>query len=191
MIALLLAAAAAQAPNVERIIFVRHGEKPAGNFGQLTCQGLNRSLELPRVLLARYGKPDFIFAPDPKQLPNNPHRSKYDYLRALATIEPTAIQLSLPVNTQFDTEQSMELVKALETPQYAHALVFIAWQHTLIVEMARALLKDAGNAEVQVPDWAEGDYDGIFVLEIAQGKATFKRETEGLDGLSPLCPAQK
>ena len=26
---------------VETIVFVRHGEKPEGGFGQLSCQGLN------------------------------------------------------------------------------------------------------------------------------------------------------
>lgn len=51
----------------ETLIFVRHGEKPADNSGQLTCKGLNRALALPDVLLNRYGKPDFIFAAGPKE----------------------------------------------------------------------------------------------------------------------------
>ena len=44
-------------------MFIRHGEKPANDDGQLTCQGLNRALALPAVLTAKFGKPDFIFAP--------------------------------------------------------------------------------------------------------------------------------
>ena len=31
-------------------MFLRHGEKPSGGYGQLTCQGLNRSLALPDIL---------------------------------------------------------------------------------------------------------------------------------------------
>jgi hypothetical protein len=37
----------------ETLIFVRHGEKPANDSGQLTCKGLNRALALPDVLLDR------------------------------------------------------------------------------------------------------------------------------------------
>ena len=41
---------------------LRHGEKPLLGLGQLTCKGLNRALALPQVLLAKFGKPSFIFA---------------------------------------------------------------------------------------------------------------------------------
>jgi hypothetical protein len=34
----------------EQIVVFRHGEQPAGGYGQLTCRGLNRALALP----ARY-----------------------------------------------------------------------------------------------------------------------------------------
>ena len=44
---------------------MRHGEKPSGGYGQLTCQGLNRSLALPDVLLAKFGKPTYLYAPNP------------------------------------------------------------------------------------------------------------------------------
>ena len=49
----------------ETIVMVRHGEKPLQGLGQLTCKGLNRALALPNVLIGRYGKPDFIYAPNP------------------------------------------------------------------------------------------------------------------------------
>ena len=49
----------------ETIVLLRHGEKPPGGLGQLTCKGLNRALALPSVLIGRYGKPDFIYAPNP------------------------------------------------------------------------------------------------------------------------------
>jgi len=34
----------------ETIVFMRHGEKPSDGYGQLTCQGFNRSLAIPTVL---------------------------------------------------------------------------------------------------------------------------------------------
>ena len=52
-------------PAVETIVFIRHGEKPEGGLGQLTCQGLNRSLALPAVIARMFGKQDAIFAPNP------------------------------------------------------------------------------------------------------------------------------
>ena len=39
---LLLVAADARAE--QTIVFLRHGEKPSGGYGQLTCQGFNRAL---------------------------------------------------------------------------------------------------------------------------------------------------
>ena len=54
---------------VETIVCIRHGEKPLLGLGQLTPRGLNRGLALPEVLLTKFGKPSFIFAPDPNKLP--------------------------------------------------------------------------------------------------------------------------
>jgi hypothetical protein len=71
---------------VETLVFVRHGEKPAEGLGQLSCKGLNRSLALPAVIAAKFGKPDAIFAPDPGQQKNDGGHPYY-YVRPLATIE--------------------------------------------------------------------------------------------------------
>ena len=47
---------------VETIVFIRHGEKPEGGFGQLNCQGLNRALALAPIIAKSFGRPDAIFA---------------------------------------------------------------------------------------------------------------------------------
>jgi hypothetical protein len=49
----------------QTIVFMRHGEKPSGGYGQLTCQGFNRALALQDVLVAKYGRPDYLYAPSP------------------------------------------------------------------------------------------------------------------------------
>src|SRR6266851_2438684 len=78
---------------VETIVCIRHGEKPPGALGQLTCRGLNRALALPAVLLAKYGSPQFIFAPNPtEKVDQKEHLEGYFYVRPIATIEPTAIR---------------------------------------------------------------------------------------------------
>src|SRR5436305_74785 len=82
---------------IETIVIMRHAEKPPGGLGQLTCQGLNRAIALPKVLNSKFGKPDFIFAPNPAvQVNEGGGKGKFYYVRPLATIEPTAISYSMP-----------------------------------------------------------------------------------------------
>src|SRR5580704_4442324 len=117
--------ASAQPATTETIVMVRHGEKPAAGLGQLNCQGLNRALALPRVIESKYGKPDFIFAPDPAKEKND-GGTKYDYVRPLATIEPTAIYFGLPVNASIGFSKTDDLHAALLAPQYKSSLVVVA-----------------------------------------------------------------
>ena len=84
----------------ETLVFLRHAEKPAAGLGQLTCQGLNRALALPTVLIGRYGMPDFVYAPNPNVKMIDSGQSYY-YVRPLATIEPTAIRAGKSVNTKY------------------------------------------------------------------------------------------
>ena len=98
---ILLAAAAGEAGAEQTIVFFRHGEKPSGGLGQLTCQGLNRALALPAVLAAKFDRPSYLYAPNPAVKMNDPAGGYLFYVRPLATIEPTAIQLGLSVNTRY------------------------------------------------------------------------------------------
>ena len=105
----------------ETIVFVRHGEKPPQGLGQLDYRGLNRALALPAVIQKSFGKPDAIFAPNPSDQKND-DGEHYDYVRPLATIEPTAIAFGMPVNTQIGYDDIKGLQKALEDPAYRDAL---------------------------------------------------------------------
>jgi hypothetical protein len=67
---------------IETIVFVRHGEKPLAGLGQLTCQGLNRALALPNVLITKFGKPNNIYAPNPTGKVDGP-ANNFDYVRLL------------------------------------------------------------------------------------------------------------
>jgi len=178
-------------PAVETIVCIRHGEKPPGGLGQLTNRGLNRSLALPKVLLKKYGKPQFIFAPNPiHKVDGNPG---YYYVRPLATIEPTAIQCGLPVNTEFGYDEIRQLEAELAKPQYQNATVFVAWEHGLLDKFAKNMVKDhAGDARA-VPAWPGAEYDMIFVFHITddngQKKFSFAVDHEGLNGLSDQYPS--
>jgi len=183
-------AAGVPKPNVETLVCIRHGEKPPGGLGQLTCRGLNRALALPNVLLAKYGRPQFVFAPNPTQKVDS--KDGYYYVRPLTTIEPTAIRCGLPVNTKFGFREIKRLEEELQKPAYQNATVFIAWEHGLLDDFAKALVKHHGGDPAQVPAWPEKDYDTIFVFKITkdagQESFSFTMEHEGLDNLSDTCP---
>jgi hypothetical protein len=180
----------------ETIVMLRHGEKPEGGLGQLTCKGLNRSLALPSLLISRYGKPDFIYAPDPaEQVDDGNNRPTYSYLRPLATIEPTAIRVGMPVNAQIGYTHIAELQKELLQPAYAHSLIFVAWEHIKLHDFAEEMLRRYGAGSAQVPDWPNSDYETIYVFHITRtGKdgaprATLDIQQENLGGtLKDTCP---
>ena len=179
---------------IETIVCVRHGEKPLSGLGQLTCQGLNRALALPPVLIRKFGQPNFIFAPDPNQVTHDPG-GEFCYVRPLATIEPTAIRCGLPVNTHFGYKDIAGLEEELTKPAYANATVFVAWEHKYLDEFVKDMVKSFGGDASQVPGWQWNDFDSIFVVRLAHGQggatATFDHDNEGLDHLSTDCPNPK
>ena len=137
---------------VETIICIRHGEKPKGGLGQLSCRGLNRALALPNVLLTKYGSPQFVFAPNPTQKVDG---DRYYYVRPLATIEPTAIRCGLPVDTEFGFKEIKGLETELQKSKYQSAMVFVAWEHVLLDDFVKDEVKAYGVDPAHVPDWPE------------------------------------
>lgn len=188
---LLAAAPAMAAPTTQTIVMLRHGEKPASGLGQLNCQGLNRALALPPVIEHMFARPAAIYAPDPSQAKMDDGKS-YDYIRPLATIEPTAVALGMPINAAIGLMQTDKLQHSLEAPGYRAATVLVAWEHHMIVRVARAIMAEHGGDPSTVPDWKGGDFDGIYVIRITwndgKGHAMFERQAQGLDGQSTTCP---
>ena len=176
--------------SVETLICIRHGEKPPGNLGQLSCRGLNRALALPEVLLKKFGQPQFIFAPNPTQKTDG--EPGYYYVRPLMTIEPTAIRCGLPVNTGFGYLEINGLEKELQKSSYQNATVFIAWEHNLLDIFVKDLVKEYGGNAASVPSWSGKDYDSIFVVKITRSAGhsavAFTIDHEGLNNLSDDCP---
>jgi hypothetical protein len=177
----------------QTIVMVRHGEKPDQGLGQLSCQGLNRALALPRAIEIKFGRPDAIFAPDPARQKND-RGTKYDYVRPLATIEPTAIYFGLPVNASLGFKEVDKLADTLLSPSYRRGVVIVAWEHTLIEETARRIVKRFGGDASRVPAWASADFDSIYVVRITHDAGTsavsFAVEREGLNGQPTTCPAR-
>lgn len=182
----LMAVAPVQA--AETIIFVRHGEKPAAGLGQLSCQGLNRALALPKALAAKFPTPTAIYAPNPADRKKD-HGVAFDYVRPLATIEPTAIALGMPVDTSVGMSRFANLRRRLTHPRFRDATVLVAWEHRQIVTVARDLLAHNGGDPATVPAWRDDDFGSIYVVTLDKGAAQFRIEQQGLDSLPAACPA--
>jgi hypothetical protein len=119
----------------------------------------------------------------------------YSYVRPLATIEPTAIRLGMPVNAQIGYLHIAELQKELLQPAYAHSLIFVAWEHIKLYEFAKQMLQSYGTNPAQVPDWPNSDYETIYIFHIARSgengapRATLEIQKEDLGPtLQDSCP---
>ena len=190
-------AAPAQTLGTETIVMIRHGEKPPAKArGQLDCQGLNRALALPSIL-ARYGKPAAIFAANPSKETSEgnplPFVTKYSYVRPLATIEPYAISLGMPVNAEIAATDIKGLQRELLKPEFANSLVVVAWEHIEARRFAEDMLKSFGQKDI-VPRWLNSDYETIYIFRITTGpdkKRTLNFSVEHEDlgkTLSDRCP---
>lgn len=190
VIALLLLAAAGAASAEETIVFFRHGEKPSGGYGQLTCQGLNRALALPAVLKGKFARPSYLYAPNPTVKISDAAGSFY-YVRPLATLEPTAIQLGLSVNTGKGYNDISGLQSLLINSAKADATIFVAWEHLYLQKIVQNIMNMYGGGGV-VPAWTSGDYDSLYIVKVDYSGGTvaarFERDSEGLNGQPTTCP---
>jgi hypothetical protein len=186
----LLTAGGSYAYAEQTIVFFRHGEKPPAGLGQLTCQGLNRALALPAVLLGKFGQPDYLYAPNPAVKMSDPGGSYY-YIRPLATIEPVAIRAGKSVNSRYGYNDITGLRNILILPAKANTTIFVAWEHAYLVRVVQSIM-DAYGGGVRVPAWTTGDYDSLYIVRVnyANGtiQAEFSRDREGLNGLPTTCP---
>lgn len=185
------ASVAHAATTTETIVFFRHGEKPSGGYGQLTCQGFNRAIGLYDALIPRFGKPAYLFAPSPTPKIADPAGSFY-YVRPLATIEPMAIRLGLPVNAHYAYSDITSLVNAITSSSYASSRVFVAWEHAYLVKAVQMILNKY-SAGITAPAWTSGDYDGLYIVTLTNSNgyvtATFRRDYEGLNNQATSCPS--
>ncbi|WP_233980331.1 histidine phosphatase family protein [Pectobacterium versatile] len=171
----------------QTVVFIRHGEKPDNQSGQLTCKGLNRALALPEVLIPRFGHPDELFA-------SAPHQNKSgSSLRALSTLIPTAVGLSIPINLKYHADDVEEVSDELVSNRKDNHLTFVAWEHKNLVLIAKSVVKKVGGDASLIPDkWPGSDFDSIYVLTIDKSNdknpVSFRREQEALDGVAESCP---
>lgn len=167
--------------SVQTLVFLRHGEKPDNDSGQLTGKGLNRALALADLLISRYGRADALYAAAPKQ------RKLGHSLRSLQTITPVAVRLSLPVHLEFHAKETKALRDALLGKEHHQHTVFVVWEHDNLIKVVRDILKQTGGDYSDMPAWPRDDFDSLWVLSITRGKnetnIQFSQEKQGLNNL--------
>jgi hypothetical protein len=87
-------------------------------------------------------------------------------VRPLATIEPTAIRLGLPVNTDYSFSDIDGLRFELTRDKYQNARIFVAWEHVELERLVKQLVAQFNGDSGAVPKWDGKDYDGIYVVQI-------------------------
>ncbi|WP_285429387.1 histidine phosphatase family protein [Pseudomonas sp. lyk4-R2A-8] len=179
---------------VQTLVFLRHGEKPAGGLGQLNCQGLNRAMNLATVLPEKFGPANFVFAPNPtRNVEEGERDNSYSYIRPLMTISPSAIKLGLPVNINFSANDTSDLADELVEDKYHNATIYTAWSHGYLPELINKVASEAsGEKHTITDDWSGSDYDTLYVLTLTwhNGKASLlsRNYQQGLNDGDQACP---
>jgi hypothetical protein len=148
-----------------RIVLIRHAEKPKKG-DNLTCQGVNRSMQLTAVLHSRFGLPVAIYVPSMAFGDSTKHS------RMFQTIVPFAAKYNLPVCGKFAEDDTVQLAR---TAREQKGTVFIVWEHSRLPAIARCLgIKDT------TLHWSGDDYDSIWIITYHDGTASLQRSKEGL-----------
>lgn len=147
-----------------KIVIIRHGEKPKEG-DNLSCQGQNRALQLAAVLHAKFNLPDEIYVPALKSDDSTKHS------RMFQTVSPFAIKYNLPINSKYSADDNAKIAKSVFKK---NGLVLMVWEHNAIAALAGEL--GVHNA----PQWADADFDGVWVIDYQDGKATLAVDKEGI-----------
>ncbi len=143
------------------------------------------------MLIGKYGQPNYVFAAEPVENQDSAGVN-YWYMRALATIEPTAVAAGVTVNVKYDKSDISDVESELAKSKYASAVVYLAWEHTELDQLVvRISCRTTAATQAFVPAWPDTDYDSIFVVTLtrsgSQTNVAFVHDVEGLDGQSASC----
>ncbi len=156
---------AANAQKPLNVIIIRHAEKP-DKGDNLSCQGLNRAMQLPGVLVTQFGVPDYAYVPAPSV--GKTTKSG----RMMQTIWPLAVKYNLTVNSKYDVDQTSALAKNILKRS---GTVLVIWEHNNIADIAAAL-----GAKTKSLNWPGSDYDTIWKITIKGSKAILTTAKENL-----------
>lgn len=147
-----------------RVVIIRHGEKPdQGN--NLNCQGLNRAMQLPKVLFAKYGIASAVYVP----AINSGGKTKS--ARTFQTITPYAVKYGLNINSSYADDDYKDVVADV---MQRSGTVILVWEHNSINNLAQAFgLKKPVN-------WGGQDFDSIWVITFKNGQPVLTTDKESI-----------
>ena len=151
--------------NKLKVVIIRHGEKPADG-DNLSCQGENRALQLPAVLMQKFGKPDYVYVPSLKSDDATKHS------RMFQTASPLAIKYNIAINSKFGAKDEGEIAHSVFKKT---GTVLMVWEHSAIPDLADAL------GVKKVPQWDDADFDRIWQITYTDGEAKLTLDKEGLN----------
>jgi hypothetical protein len=156
----------AQTPSADwRVVLIRHAEKPKKG-DNLTCQGLNRAMQLPALLHTRFGVPSATYIPAMALGDSTKH------CRMFQTVIPFAVKYNLTLTSRFVENDSTGIAQDILQKK---GTVLVVWEHKKLVSIVRALgIKDEGL------HWPDDDYDSIWIVRFRDGKAVLTKSREGL-----------
>jgi len=151
-----------------KVVIIRHGEKPKDG-DNLSCQGQNRALQLATVLHQKFNLPAAIYVPAIKSDDQTKHS------RMFQTITPFAIKYNVAINSKYRADENDKIVKSVFKE---NGTVLMVWEHSAIQSLASNLgIKNP-------PEWADADFDSIWLINYSDGKANLTLDKEGLSPAS-------
>jgi hypothetical protein len=158
-------------PATLKIVIIRHGEKPKDG-DNLTCQGLNRALQLPKVLYKKFGIPAFTYVPALLDSAATKHA------RMFQTVTPLAVRYNLTINSSLAGKDYDGIARELKRRS---GTVLLVWDHKAIPGIAAKL-------GVKGPlSWSDDDFDSIWIITFSHGAAILQKDKEALNP-GPACP---
>jgi len=154
-----------------RIILIRHGEKP-DQGDNLSCAGFNRALQLPAVLNKKFGALAEIYVPAINT------GKQTSTARMYQTAVPLAVKYNLGINSKYDVDDVAGLAQSLLKKE---GTTLVVWEHKKINNIVKAL-----GVEQKI-DWADDDYDSIWIITFQDGKAVLTTDKEGIKAAAN-CP---
>jgi hypothetical protein len=158
------AAAPAKPQPPATILLIRHAEKLTDGRMDLSPTGFERARLLPGVFSPAGARPDL---PTPQVLFAT-HVSEHSN-RPVQTVTPLAAALHLPIDDSFKNEDYPALASALLSGKYADKVVLVVWHHGKMPQLASAL-----GATPPYTPWPDTQYDRIWRIDYANGKATLQ-----------------
>lgn len=148
-----------------RVVIIRHGEKPETG-DNLSCQGQNRALQLPEVLFEKFNKPDLIYVPAIGMGKSSTHARMFE------TIVPFAVKYDRSINSEFQVNAYDQIADRVLGKT---GTVLMVWQHDAIPALAASL------GVAKPPKWKDKDFDSIWIITFAGGKAALAIDHEALN----------